>query len=226
MSFSNQLKQDALEIWERGFHHPFVQEVGKGILPKKTFQFYLLQDYVYLMEYAKVFALGAMKSTSEQQLAYFVEAQYGILKTELDLHRQYMHEFGIQKKEMENVHPSLFNRTYTANMLAVGQTGGHAEIISTILPCAWTYYDYACRLKELYASTLEKNPYRSWIDMYADPAFLKSFEWMFDSLDELIQTKGEIEKQKIKQIFIASVDFEYLFWEMSYHQEMSLVKSS
>lgn len=226
MSFSNQLKQDALDIWEQGFHHPFVQELGKGTLPQKTFQFYLLQDYVYLMEYAKVFALGAMKSTTEQQLAYFVEAQHGILATELDLHRQYMREFGIQKSEMENVQPSLFNRTYTANMLAVGQTGGLAEIIATILPCAWTYYDYACRLKEQDSLTLEKNPYRSWIDMYADQDFLKSFEWMFDTLDELIQIKSEAEKQKIKQIFIASVKFEYLFWEMSYHQEMSLIKST
>ncbi|RBT53401.1 thiaminase II [Enterococcus hirae] len=148
MSFSKNLKIEAYDSWEKGFNHPFIQELGKGILAKKTFQFYLLQDYLYLFEYAKVFALAAAKSDNEHQLFHFVEAQYSILATELDLHRQYMLDYAIEKEEFNTVQPSFYNRSYTANMLAIGHSGGVAEIIAAILPCAWTYYDYASRLKK------------------------------------------------------------------------------
>ncbi|MEB7494582.1 thiaminase II [Enterococcus hirae] len=226
MSFSKNLKIEAYDSWEKGFNHPFIQELGKGILAKKTFQFYLLQDYLYLFEYAKVFALAATKSDNEHQLFHFVEAQYSILATELDLHRQYMLDYAIEKEEFNTVQPSFYNRSYTTNMLALGHSGGVAEIIAAILPCAWTYYDYASRLKKRYQSSLEKNPYRSWIDLYADPSFEKSFEWMFDLLDELAEMKSAKEQQKVKQIFISSLEFEYLFWEMSYYEEMNLIPLS
>ena len=226
MSFSKNLKIEAYDSREKVFNHPFIQELGKGILAKKTFQFYLLQDYLYLFEYAKVFALAAAKSDNEHQLFHFVEAQYSILATELDLHRQYMLDYAIEKEEFNTVQPSFYNRSYTTNMLAIGHSGGVAEIIAAILPCAWTYYDYASRLKKRYQSSLEKNPYRSWIDLYADPSFEKSFEWMFDLLDELVEMKSAKEQQKVKQIFISSLEFEYLFWEMSYHEEMNLIPLS
>lgn len=72
-----------------------LKDQEKELLLKKTFQFYLLQDYLYLFEYAKVFALAATKSDNEHQLFHFVEAQYRIPATELDLHRQYMLDYAI-----------------------------------------------------------------------------------------------------------------------------------
>lgn len=47
--------------------------------------------------------------------------------------------------------------------------------------------------------------------MYAEPSFEKSFEWMFDLLDELVEVKSTEEQQKIKQIFISSLEYEYFF---------------
>ena len=40
------------------------------------------------------------------------------LVDEMKLHHLYMKEFGISDEEVQNVRASLFNRTYTANMLA------------------------------------------------------------------------------------------------------------
>ncbi|WEG72538.1 thiaminase II [Vagococcus intermedius] len=223
MSFSRSLKNKAQTIWEAGYHHPFVQELGQGTLKKERFQFYLKQDYLYLLDYTKVYALGAVKCKDEELLQRFVEIQHSILTTELALHRQYMKQFDIDFNELKTTPTSLFNRTYTANMLAVGQTGDLAEILATILPCAWTYYDYAMGLKEKYADQLEENFYKSWIEMYANADFLESFSWFFDTLDTLVENKSVIEKQRIEAIFTASVEFEYLFWEMSYQQNLGIL---
>jgi len=220
MSFSRGLKDKAIKVWEDGYNHPFVQELGAGTLDKKKFQFYLLQDYQYLLQYAKVFALAAIKADSEDLMMRLTNAQHNVF-SEINMHKQYMEKFGVSRKEMAEVKPSLFNRTYTANMLAVGQTGDLAEILATVFPCAWTYNDYSRRLKAQYADNLENNFYKSWIETYSGQGFEESFKWFYDALDELVKYKTDSDRAKVEQIFVSSVEFEYLFWDMAYKQEMS-----
>ncbi len=222
MSFSKSLKQTANEIWEQSYHHPFVQELGQGILPQERFQFYLLQDYLYLLDYAKVFALGAVKSPCERLIRQFTESQYSIMHVEMDLHRQYMQQFGIHYKDVNKVRPSAFNQAYTAYMLSVGQTGDLAELLAAVFPCAWSYYDFACRLKKDFSEQLVNNPYQSWIEMYSDEMFYQSFEWFFVELDGLCENKNQEQQKRIEAIFARSMEFEYLFWEMAYNKSMLL----
>lgn len=54
--------------------------------------------------------------------------------------------------------------------------------------------------------------------------FENSFEWFYDALDELVLYKSDKEKQKIEDIFISSVEFEYMFWEMAYNKQQSYIK--
>lgn len=128
---------------------------------------------------------------------------------------------GISLDEIANIRPSIFNQTYTANMLAIGQTGVLTQIIAAILPCAWVYCDYAHRLKQEYQEQLIHNTYKSWINTYMDIDFINSFDWMFNSLDTLVASKSEKEQQEIIDIFANSVKFENLFWEMAYHKKMN-----
>lgn len=221
MSFSRGLKERAAKVWEDGYNHPFVQEIGKGTLAKEKFKFYLLQDYQYLLQYAKVFALAAVKADSEAMITRLTNIQHSILTGEMELHRQYMTSFGISPEEVLAVKASLYNRTYTANMLAVGQTGELVEILTTMFPCAWTYSDYATRLKEQYADRLQSNFYKTWIETYASFDFSGSYEWFYDAIDQMVEHKTKAQRERIVEIFVSSVEFEYLFWDMAYKQEMS-----
>ena len=221
MSFSKNLKLKANDVWEAAYRHPFVQELGQGILHMEKFQFYLLQDYLYLLSYAKVFALGAVKSDAEWLILKFTDSQYNIICSEMNLHRDYMQSFGISKADIDQVKPALFNRTYTASMLAEGQIGDVAAILVAILPCAWSYADFGQRLAKDYETELLKNPYKTWIDMYASADYYESFAWMFEALDDLCIGKTTREKERLEEIFQSGMEFEYLFWEMSYKQNMS-----
>ena len=221
MSFSRSLKAKASKVWEEGYNHPFLQELGKGTLDKEKFKFYLLQDYLYLIQYAKVFAIATVKSDTEELMTNFSTSQFLILAKEMDIHREYMASFGVTQEELLSAKPSLYNIAYTANMLAFGQTGGLAEILAVIFPCAWTYADYAKRLKKQYADCLEGNFYKTWIDSYASDDFSDSFEWFYEALDNLVSNMTDKQREKITEIFISSVEFEYLFWDMAYKRQMS-----
>jgi len=221
MSFSRGLKERAAEAWEDGYNHPFVQELGAGTLGREKFKFYLLQDYLYLIQYAKIFAAAVLKSNTEEQMTGFSTSQYYILANEMNVHRKYMADFGVTPEEMQSVKPSLYNRMYTANMLAYGLTGGLAEVLAAVFPCAWTYADYGKRLKAQYADKLEGNYYKTWIENYASDEFSDSFEWFYDALDDLVSGMTGAQRDAIADIFISSVEFEYLFWDMSYKTQMS-----
>ena len=51
-------------IWKQYYSHPFVKGIQDGTLDKEKFRYYIIQDYLYLEEYAKVFAIGLAKAKS------------------------------------------------------------------------------------------------------------------------------------------------------------------
>lgn len=97
---TDELYESVKDIW-KGYHeHPFVNGIGDGSLPIEKFRFYMLQDYLYLYDYAKVFALGVVKSTEPSMIrrfSYFVEDTLG---GEMDIHSGYMERLGITDEEV------------------------------------------------------------------------------------------------------------------------------
>ena len=220
MSFTKSLKEKTRSVWEDCYNHPFVQKIGNGTLDREVFKFYISQDYKYLHEYAKVFALGALKATDERMLNNFTLFQKAVVD-EINQQRNYLESFGISKPEADATVPSLFNKAYTSFMMAVGYNGGLLELLAAVLPCAWSYYDFGCRLKEDYKDNLENNYYKNWIVGYASDELFETFEWFFPAMDKLCEHKSEVELEKIANIFKSSMEFEYLFWDMAYNKKMS-----
>ena len=220
MSFSQSLKEKSKSVWDDCYKHPFVQKIGDGSLDRDVFKFYLKQDYKYLLEYAKIFALGALRASDEQTIKNFTASQKAVLD-EMNLHRSYMKSFGISTEEADQTVSSLFNRAYTSNMMAIGYNNGIVELMAALLPCAWSYHDFACRLKQDYKDELENNFYKNWIETYAGKEFGESFAWFFPTMDKLCEGKNKEELDSITGIFKSSIEFEYLFWDMAYKQQMS-----
>ncbi|GAB2022002.1 thiaminase II [Pseudolactococcus yaeyamensis] len=216
---AQKLRRSVASLWETTYQHPFVQELGQGRLPQEKFKFYLLQDYLYLLDYARLMAYAAIHADDESSMRYFTRIQSDILDSELETHRNYMAEFAITTEMAGQVQPALFNRAYAANMLATAQSGQLAKIIATVLPCAWTYAEFAQRLVKAYDHVLPNNPYRVWLEKYASADFAQSAEWLLAKLEALMQDKSEQEYQEIQEIFKSSLEFEYLFWEMSYEMQ-------
>lgn len=62
MNITEHFLDSSKEIWEQYHKHPFVRGIGEGTLDKEKFRFYIIQDYLYLIDYAKVFSIGAAKA--------------------------------------------------------------------------------------------------------------------------------------------------------------------
>ena len=108
MKFTDRLLEKTLPIWRQNHSHPFVQGIGNGTLDQDKFRFYMVQDYLYLIDYSKVFAIGAVKADDLETMGKFASLLDGTLNTEMALHRSYAARFGISEKSWKTrSHPQL-----------------------------------------------------------------------------------------------------------------------
>ncbi|MCY9019754.1 thiaminase II [Priestia megaterium] len=218
MKFSERLYEKLQPIWRQNHNHPFVQGMGDGTLEKEKFRFYMIQDYLYLIDYAKLFAIGAMKATDVQTMGKFAALLDSTLNEEMSLHREYAKKFEISEKELEKAQPSPTTLAYTHYMLHVGQSGTLAELVAALLPCMWSYWEIGKELSEKPGA--ENEFYREWIEMYSSEEFGELATWCINLFDSLTEDKSEAELEKLEEIFLNTTRFEYMFWDMAYNEAM------
>jgi thiaminase/transcriptional activator TenA len=216
MGFTEQLRKRADHIWEANFNHPFVQGIGSGKLPKDKFVFYLKQDYVYLIDFSRYFALIAARAANLTLMTGFAELLHTTLKVEMDLHRGICADFGITPAELEKTEPMPDTLNYTSYLIKSAFLGTTGETLAGFLPCAWGYVEIAQRLKA--HGLPEENHYRQWIETYASEEFDGLVLYYRTVLDEYAKTASEDEKARMQIVFDTSSRLEYMFWDMAWNQ--------
>ena len=219
MKFSERLYEKLQPIWRKNHAHPFVQGLGDGTLAKEKFRFFMIQDYLYLIDYAKLFALGAVKATNLETMGRFASLLNSTLNEEMSLHRQYAKKFGITEDELENATPSPTTLAYTHYMLHVGQNGTLAELVAALLPCTWSYWEIGKELNQIPGAS-EDELYGEWIKMYSSEEFGQLALWCIELLDNLTEELPEKELMRLEDIFLTTTRLEYMFWDMSFKLEM------
>lgn len=84
---SARLRASAVEVWEAQHHHPFVTGLGDGTLDVERFKVWLRQDWLFLIEYARMLALGAARAADLPTMTRFAGLTRAVLEDEMSLHR-------------------------------------------------------------------------------------------------------------------------------------------
>lgn len=113
MKTTKMLLETAETIWNAYNEHPFVLGIQEGTLDKEKFRFYIIQDYLYLEEYAKTFAVGVAKAKSLETARLFSK-YISVMDGELDVHHGYLQKFGVSQEEVDNTPRTLDNLSYTS----------------------------------------------------------------------------------------------------------------
>ena len=219
MKFTNRLQQKLKKVWHKNHTHPFVVEMGNGTLDQEKFRFYMIQDYLYLIDYAKLFGIGAIKATDLQTMEKFAALMHSTLHEEMALHRSYAARFGISLEELENAEASPITLAYTHYMLHKGQSGTLAELVAALLPCMWSYWEIGKELSKIPGAATHKL-YGEWISMYSSDEFGTLAKWCIELMDQLAEGRTEAELLELEEIFLNTTRFEYMFWDMAYNHQM------
>ena len=215
MKLTEELYESVKEIWREYHSHPFIQEIREGILPIEKFRYYMVQDYLYLYEYAKVFALGIVKSDCHEWMRMFSGMVESTLNGEMDIHKSYMKRLGITEEETANTTAALDNVSYTSYMLKEAHQGGVLEILVAILSCAWSYQVIGQELARVPGMT-EHEFFGEWVRGYASKDYEAMNQNLLDMVDRLGEGIDRERKEKLITIFVRCSLYEEKFWDMAY----------
>lgn len=203
------------EIWKAYNEHPFVLGIQNGNLDKEKFRYYIIQDYLYLEDYAKTFAVGVAKAKNLETSNLF--AKYiSVMNGELDVHNGYLARLGVTQKEIDSTPRSLDNLSYTSYMLRVAYEEGEAEILAAILSCAYSYEIIAKNIVKNNPASIDDEFYGDWIKGYTSDAYAEGNVILLDTLNRLTENYTERQLQHLIDIFAACSRYELAFWEMSW----------
>lgn len=194
---------------------PFNTELAAGTLAPERFRFYITQDALYLAEYARVLAVAAAKAPDAVTVRWFSQAAGEAIAVEQALHARYLAEFGVGPESVASAEPSPDCLAYTSYLLATAHQQPWEVTVASILPCFWIYWDVA---GAIVGSAASDNPYRAWIDTYADPRFGEAVRAVIDIADRAAAAAPPQTREAMLAAFTRSAQYEYLFWDGAYRQ--------
>ena len=216
MSFFERLKSEASAEWRAYTEHPFTAGLADGTLQPAAFRHYLVQDYLFLIEFARAYALAVYKSP---QLADMREAASGlsaILDVEMQLHVKLCAGWGLSPDELEQAPPASETLAYTRYVLDAGMRGDLLTLRVALAPCVVGYAEIAAQLATRPAR-VATNPYRVWIDEYAGSAYQEVAARAREHLDKLADLYvTPARAAELVAIFKEATRLETDFWEMGW----------
>ncbi|MBT8398659.1 MAG: thiaminase II [Gemmatimonadetes bacterium] len=217
MGLTKELYAVAESLWEEQLRHPFVTGLGDGTLDPERFKRWVLQDYRYLIEFARVFAWAAAKASRLESMAWYAGVLDLTLNTEMELHRKYAERFDISQADLEAEPMWPTTRAYTDFLVRTAADGDQLDLLAALLPCAWGYVHIAERLAR--GSPPADQRYADWIAQYASPEFGEALGWLKTEMDRLAQGITNPKRNRLKEIFLTSTRYEARFWEMCWAGE-------
>jgi thiaminase/transcriptional activator TenA len=215
MRFSDEAWQQNEGVREAIHRLPFNTELAAGTLSRERFRFYIVQDAIYLGQYARVLALAAAKAPEITILQGFANSALGAVAVEQALHGRYLQEFGVDPASVMAAEPTQDCLAYTSFLLTAAYQEPWEILIAALLPCFWIYWDVA---QAITREAAPDNPYRAWIDTYADPHFGEAVGRVIGVADEAAAAATPRVRAGMLAAFRRSAQYEWLFWDGAYHR--------
>jgi thiaminase/transcriptional activator TenA len=215
--FSAHLRRKADRIWSRIFAHPFLDELHAGTLPMDRFTYFVLQDYLYLLDFAQVLCLGGAKSPDLKTLEIFTRHALIAVEVERSFHAAFGKNLGLSQRQLDTTPKGPVTEAYTRHLQTVARGASLGQIVAAILPCYWIYGEVG---KKLYKNR-PKAPkiYRQWIQIYASEEYWKPVREQIALMDHLGASAQGEERRLMISHFLLSSRYEFLFWDQAYRLE-------
>jgi thiaminase/transcriptional activator TenA len=215
-SFTAELWSGITDIYDSILAHPFITGLTDGTLAPDAFAFYVVQDALYLRQYAASLAAVASRAPRANAAAMFARHAAEAVAVELELHASLLPELGISAGAVAAAEPAPTNLAYTSYLLATIRGGSYAEGVGAVLPCYWIYWEVG---KELIRRGSPDPRYRRWIDTYGGEEFGAVVQDVLAETDAIGPLLSAAERTLVRRHFRVTSRYEWMFWEMGYRKE-------
>ena len=214
--FSTTLRGETADLLGRILDLPFNRELAQGSLQTSRFQNYVVQDAIYLVEYARVLAKLASVAPEPDMISLFAKSAEGAIHVERALHASYFDLFGISAEHVARAEPSPSCLAYTDFLHASVTRDGFAVGAAAILPCFRIYWDVGRRIAQI---TVAGNPFSAWIDNYSDQTFGDVVTAVEDVVDQVAAEAAPSTVERMRKAYHRCAQYEWMFWDSAYRME-------
>jgi thiaminase/transcriptional activator TenA len=178
------------ETWPAYTRHDFVLRLARGDLPEAAFRRYLVQDYLFLLHFARAWGLAIYKSETLAEMRRAHALVAATLDVEIGLHIEYCRGWGLSEAAMAREPEALETIAYTRFVLDRGLAGDRLDLEVALAPCIVGYAEIAAERMADPATRADGNPYREWLDMYAGAEYQSLARDAAVALDEQFTGRG------------------------------------
>ena len=203
------------DVWPAYTRHDFVLRLARGDLPEAAFRRYLVQDYLFLLHFARAWGLAIYKSETLAEMRRAHALVAATLDTEIGLHIEYCRGWGLSEAAMAQEPEALETIAYTRFVLDRGLAGDRLDLEVALAPCILGYAEIAAERMADPATGRERNPYREWLEMYAGADYQGLARDAAAALDEQFRRRGgEGRFPALAASFATATRLEADFWQM------------
>ena len=186
-------------LLDQQVQHPTVRGIADGTLDERVFRSWLEQDYLFLLDYVRVFSRLAWQAPDDH-VGDLIDLAHSTLHDELELHRSLAAPF---HADLDNAVKGPACAAYTAFLL--DSAADYGVGLAALYPCMWGY----STLGQMLSPGPEDQRYRRWVETYADPAFAALSRRCGQLLDEAAPDPVAAEAA-----FVAGMGHELAFWDV------------
>ncbi|MBI4611170.1 MAG: thiaminase II [Candidatus Rokubacteria bacterium] len=216
MAFTDELWDSIRAMYAGILRHPFIKGLTDGSLARESFRFYVVQDALYLREFARALSIAAARAPQDDWIIMFNEHAAGALKVERSLHESFFQEFGLTPGDVAATPMAPTNLAYTSYLLSVAYGAPFHEVLGALLPCYWIYWEVG---KELERAGSPDPLYARWIGTYASEEFGSLVRAVLDATNRTAARLQPAERDSVRRHFVTTSRYEWMFWEMGYRRE-------
>ena len=213
MDFFDRLKVAAHDEWQSYVDHAFVRGMGDGTLPIEAFKAYLVQDYLFLIQFSRAYALAAYKSRTLAEINSAQQSMAAILN-EMQLHLRLCERWGLTAADVEATEEHVSNVAYTRYVMDCGLQGDLLDLKVALAPCVIGYAEIGTALAPADPTALDNHPYKDWIGEYAGEGYQDFAVSARAELDRMATGITEERFRSVAKIFAMASKLEANFWQM------------
>jgi thiaminase/transcriptional activator TenA len=191
--FSDEAWEHTARLREAIHQLPFNTELAAGSLARDRFQSYIIQDSLYLGRFSRALAIAAAKAPDSNTMQSFAQSALSAIAVEQALH----------------------SLSYTSYLIAAAYHEPWEVLVAALLPCFRIYWDVGCAIAQ---KAGPENPYRAWIDTYADQRFGKAVETAVATGDRAAAAVTTATRTAMLKAFVRACQYEWLFWDGAYQR--------
>lgn len=203
--------------WRDYTHHAFVEGLRNGSLPRASFLHYLIQDYVFLVHFARAWSLAVVKAETLDEMKVCAGTVDALVNHEMALHVTTCAAQGIDEEMLFGAVEEFENLAYTRYVMDAGLQGDFLDLMAALAPCCFGYGEIGLRLAQ---SAAPQTPYRDWIATYSDPEYQTVMASVGQMIDGAIARRlgpdpnTSMRWPNLQARFTTATRLEVAFWDM------------